>query len=59
MIQPSSKLNTAQSLLLAMAVLGTSGAALADIKVGITVPSTGFAAADGKSALDGAKLAVA
>lgn len=32
---------------------------MADIKVGITVPSTGFAAADGKSALDGAKLAVA
>lgn len=31
----------------------------AEIKVGITVPSTGFAAADGKSALDGAKLAVA
>ncbi|MEI8156045.1 MAG: ABC transporter substrate-binding protein [Burkholderiales bacterium] len=36
-----------------------SGAALADIKIGITVPLTGFAAADGKSALDGAKLAVA
>lgn len=31
----------------------------AEIKVGITVPATGFAAADGKSALDGAKLAVA
>lgn len=59
MHQPSSKLNTAQSLLLAIAFFGTSGAALADIKVGITVPSTGFAAADGKSALDGAKLAVA
>lgn len=59
MHQPSSKLNTAQSLLLAMTVLGASSAALADIKVGITVPSTGFAAADGKSALDGAKLAVA
>jgi branched-chain amino acid transport system substrate-binding protein len=36
-----------------------SHAALADIKIGITVPLTGFAAADGKSALDGAKLAVA
>lgn len=59
MNQRYSKLNTAQSLLLAIAVFGTSGAALADIKVGITVPSTGFAAADGKSALDGAKLAVA
>jgi len=59
MNQPSSKLNTAQSLLIAMTVLGASSAALADIKVGITVPLTGFAAADGKSALDGAKLAVA
>jgi branched-chain amino acid transport system substrate-binding protein len=36
-----------------------SHAALADIKIGINVPLTGFAAADGKSALDGAKLAVA
>ena len=35
------------------------GAAWADIKIGFNVPSTGFAAADGKSALDGAKLAVA
>jgi branched-chain amino acid transport system substrate-binding protein len=59
MNQRYSKLNTAQSLLLAIAFFGTSGAAFADIKVGITVPSTGFAAADGKSALDGAKLAVA
>ena len=33
--------------------------ALADIKIGFHVPLTGFAAADGKSALDGAKLAVA
>ena len=33
--------------------------AIADIKIGINVPLTGFAAADGKSALDGAKLAVA
>ncbi|MDO9277977.1 MAG: ABC transporter substrate-binding protein [Polaromonas sp.] len=59
MNQRSSNLNTAQTLLLAAAFFGISGAALADIKVGITVPSTGFAAADGKSALDGAKLAVA
>ena len=29
------------------------------MKIGINVPLTGFAAADGKSALDGAKLAVA
>jgi branched-chain amino acid transport system substrate-binding protein len=33
--------------------------ARADIKIGFNVPLTGFAAADGKSALDGAKLAVA
>ena len=33
--------------------------ALAQLKIGINVPLTGFAAADGKSALDGAKLAVA
>ncbi|MDH4190372.1 MAG: ABC transporter substrate-binding protein [Betaproteobacteria bacterium] len=31
----------------------------AEVKIGITVPLTGFAAADGKSALEGAKLAVA
>ncbi|MBF23118.1 MAG: branched-chain amino acid ABC transporter substrate-binding protein [Pusillimonas sp.] len=35
-----------------------SGSALADIKIGINVPLTGFAAADGNSALTGAKLAV-
>lgn len=34
-------------------------AAFADIKIGFNVPLTGFAAADGKSALEGAKLAVA
>lgn len=33
--------------------------AWADIKIGFNVPLTGFAAADGKSALDGAKLAIA
>ena len=31
----------------------------ADVKIGFNVPLTGFGAADGKSALDGAKLAVA
>ena len=36
-----------------------SFSAIADIKIGINVPLTGFAAADGKSALEGAKLAVA
>lgn len=33
--------------------------AWAQVKIGINVPLTGFAAADGKSALEGAKLAVA
>ena len=33
--------------------------AWAQVEIGINVPLTGFAAADGKSALDGAKLAVA
>jgi branched-chain amino acid transport system substrate-binding protein len=42
---------------LALSLLST--AAIADVKIGINVPLTGFAAADGKSALDGAKLAVA
>jgi branched-chain amino acid transport system substrate-binding protein len=42
------------------AVLGLAVApALADVKIGFNVPLTGFAAADGKSALEGAKLAVA
>ena len=36
-----------------------AGPALADIKIGFTVPLTGFAAADGQSSLNGAKLAVA
>jgi branched-chain amino acid transport system substrate-binding protein len=42
---------------LALSLLSTG--AFADVKIGINVPLTGFAAADGKSALDGAKLAVA
>jgi branched-chain amino acid transport system substrate-binding protein len=33
--------------------------AVAQIKLGFNMPLTGFAAADGKSALDGAELAVA
>jgi branched-chain amino acid transport system substrate-binding protein len=37
----------------------SSPSAFADIKIGINVPLTGFAAADGQSALEGAKLAVA
>jgi len=50
---------TTPSALAAIGMALLSGVALADIKIGITVPLTGFAAADGKSALDGAKLAVA
>lgn len=41
------------------ALLCLAGAAQADVKIGLNVPLTGFAAADGKSALEGAKLAVA
>lgn len=41
------------------AIALVSTATWADVKVGFNVPLTGFAAADGKSALDGAKLAVA
>lgn len=47
-------------LLVTAAVLALpAGMAIAQIKIGFNVPSTGFAAADGKSALEGAKLAVA
>lgn len=46
------------ALLGVAATVGSSGATLADsIKVGINVPQTGFAAADGTSALIGAQLA--
>jgi branched-chain amino acid transport system substrate-binding protein len=43
----------------AAAMTFSASAAWADIKVGFNVPLTGFAAGDGQSALDGAKLAVA
>jgi branched-chain amino acid transport system substrate-binding protein len=48
-------------LLAALLVCGafSAPAAFADIKIGFNVPLTGFAASDGKSALEGAKLAVA
>lgn len=46
-------------LVAAAAMTFSVSAAWADIKVGFNVPLTGFAAGDGKSALDGAKLAVA
>ncbi len=46
------------ALLSASAAVGLTGAAQADsIKIGINVPQTGFAAADGTSALIGAQLA--
>lgn len=45
--------------LIAVCAALACGSAMADIKIGINVPLTGFAAADGKSALEGAKLAVA
>src|SRR5437899_2579310 len=46
-------------LIAALAGCLAAAPALADIKIGFNVPLTGFAAADGKSALEGAKLAVA
>ena len=46
-------------LALATAVAAVSGAAAAEtVKIGFNAPLTGFAAADGKSALTGAELAV-
>lgn len=51
--------HTTLALVLA-AMAGTAALpAYADIKIGFNVPLTGFAAADGKSALEGAKLAIA
>ena len=44
---------------LALVAAIVPGLAQADVKLGITVPATGFASADGESALNGAKLAVA
>jgi len=46
------------SLALALCAAFGTTSALADVKIGINVPLTGFAAADGNSALTGAKLAV-
>jgi branched-chain amino acid transport system substrate-binding protein len=48
-----------KQLLAALAFAALAAPAFADIKIGFNVPLTGFAAADGKSALEGAKLAVA
>ena len=47
------------ALILAATTAGWAAPALAQVKIGLMVPLTGFAAADGKSALEGAKLAVA
>src|SRR3982750_193956 len=57
----SPKFRHALHALAAAVSLGAIGAvpAHAEIKIGFNVPLTGFAAADGKSALDGAKLAIA
>ena len=54
-------LKKVQNLLIAgvMTLAGGMGAASAEnIKIGFNVPLTGFAAADGQSALHGAELAV-
>jgi len=50
---------SALALVLTTAAAGWLAPAHADIRIGLNVPLTGFAAADGKSALDGARLAVA
>lgn len=47
------------AFLLATATAAWTAPAHAQVKIGLMVPLTGFAAADGKSALEGAKLAVA
>lgn len=53
------RLTMAASTIAAALGLLAAGPAFADIKIGFNVPLTGFAAADGKSALEGAKLAIA
>jgi branched-chain amino acid transport system substrate-binding protein len=53
------KLNRLAVAVAAAFAMQFGSAAMAEVKIGINVPLTGFAAADGKSALDGAKLAVA
>lgn len=51
--------HTTLALVLTAMATGAALPAYADIKIGFNVPLTGFAAADGKSALEGAKLAIA
>jgi branched-chain amino acid transport system substrate-binding protein len=52
------KLKTRHLAIATVTLCGLASPALADVKIGFNVPLTGFAAADGKSALEGAKLAV-
>jgi len=51
-------LNRVVLAVVAVALVGTANAAEESVKVGFNVPLTGFAAADGNSALKGAELAV-
>jgi branched-chain amino acid transport system substrate-binding protein len=59
MSAPSSRKSLVAMAIASVTALFAAGPALADIKIGFNVPLTGFAAADGQSALNGAKLAVA
>jgi len=56
---PSPRKSLLATAIAGLAALLAAGPAAADIKIGFNVPLTGFAAADGQSALNGAKLAVA
>jgi len=53
-----SHLKTALALVLAGSIAATAATAAEKVRIGFNVPLTGFAAADGTSALTGAKLAV-
>jgi len=53
-----SHLKSALAIILAGSVAATGAIAAEKVRIGFNVPLTGFAAADGKSALTGAKLAV-
>jgi len=54
------KIFCCKSIILALAMGALAAApAYAEIKIGFNVPLTGFAASDGQSALEGAKLAIA
>jgi len=53
-----SHLKTALAIIFAGSIAATAASASEMVRIGFNVPLTGFAAADGKSALTGAKLAV-